>query len=99
MSPAEPSVSRRRLLTGSTRPSSPPALVAVIGETCLARAGIVCQTCRDACPVGAIRFRPTLRGVATPTVLPDACTGCGECVSSCPTAAVRVRDGETADVG
>lgn len=99
MSVPKPSVSRRRLLTGGTRPSRPPALSAVIGESCLARAGIVCQTCRDACPVGAIRFRPVLRGVATPTVLPDLCTGCGECVSPCPTAAVRVLDGETADAG
>ena len=98
MSLAKPPVSRRRLLTGGTRPTPPPALLAVIGATCLARAGIVCQTCRDACPVGAIRFRPVLRGVATPTVLPDACTGCGECVPSCPTAALRVLDGETADV-
>jgi ferredoxin-type protein NapF len=32
--------------------------VALIGDLCLAEAGIVCRSCGEACPDSAIRFRP-----------------------------------------
>ena len=38
------------------------------GEACFAARGVVCQSCGDACPEGAIRFRPRLGGPALPTL-------------------------------
>jgi ferredoxin-type protein NapF len=66
------------------------AVQAQVGDRCLAQRGIVCQSCRDACPVGAISFRPMLGRVAVPEIGLDACTGCGACVAPCPVAAIKV---------
>jgi len=63
---------------------------ATIGEDCLALHGVVCQSCRDACPSAAIRFTLTLRSAPRPDVEADACTGCGACVGSCPAKAITV---------
>jgi ferredoxin-type protein NapF len=72
--------SRRAFLRGQLlyRP------VAVIGDTCLAEAGIECRSCGDACPELAIHFRPRI-GLPPQTFVKVAvCTGCGECVGACP---------------
>ena len=50
-----------------------------IADACLTRRGIVCRTCGDLCPVGAIRFRPILGGVPQPAIDAGTCTLCGEC--------------------
>ena len=68
----------------------PWAVVARVGPSCLAAAGVVCQACRDCCPVGAIRFRPVHGRVARPEIDLESCTGCGACVAPCPVAAIRV---------
>lgn len=65
--------------------------VAVLGEDCLARRGVMCQSCGDACPERAIRFRLTRGTAPQPAVDPQACTGCGACVAVCPADAVAVR--------
>jgi ferredoxin-type protein NapF len=88
-----PAPTRRALLLG--RPAAP-AHIAVIGEACLTRLGVVCQSCGDACPERAIRFRPLLGRVALPEVAADRCTGCGECVAVCPVAAIAVPPGAEA---
>ncbi len=60
---------------------------AKISKTCLTAQGVVCFSCRDACPERAISFAPN-RGVAQP-VLDDArCTACGACVAACPASAI-----------
>ena len=64
--------------------------IPTVDEGCLARAGITCAACREVCPTDAIRFRPALRRVATPSILTDACTGCGACLGVCPVAALRL---------
>ncbi|MGI6852190.1 ferredoxin-type protein NapF [Mesorhizobium sp. 1B3] len=64
--------------------------VGAISEACLAKGGIACMTCRDACPQDAIRFRPRVGGPFTPEVLADACNGCGACVAPCPAGAIRM---------
>jgi len=64
--------------------------VAVISETCLAWAGVVCRTCGDICEAGAIRFHPQVGQAARPAVDLSICTGCGACVAPCPNHAVRI---------
>jgi len=71
--------------------------VAAIDESCFARRGIHCQTCGDACPETAIRFRPRLGGPPEPEVASDSCNGCGACLAACPASAVDLRPLETAD--
>lgn len=78
-------IPRRHLLAG--RLAAPPVGVA-IGEGCLAFAGIVCHTCREICPEGAIRLE-LARGAAPRPILDAArCTGCGACVAACPGRAI-----------
>jgi len=60
-------------------------------ESCLARQAVVCQSCRDACPEGAIVFTPTLGRVARPQLRASACSACGLCVAACPVSAVSLR--------
>lgn len=59
-------------------------------DTCLALNFVDCQSCRDACPAMAIRFRPTRGGPFRPELDEDACTGCGACLSVCPVGALAV---------
>ena len=72
------------------RAAAPWAVAAWVGQSCLAAAGVVCQACRDCCPVDAIRFRPVPGRVARPEIDLESCTGCGACVAPCPVAAIRV---------
>lgn len=62
----------------------------VIAEACLARRGVECRICGEACDSGAIRFRPRLGSVAQPVLNLEACTGCADCVAPCPVAAITV---------
>jgi ferredoxin-type protein NapF len=73
--------------------------VAAIFDTCLARLGIACMTCRDSCPQDAIRFRPRTGGPFLPEIDVDTCIGCGACIARCPAEAIGVapRPQETAD--
>ncbi|HEY0502773.1 MAG TPA: ferredoxin-type protein NapF [Lysobacter sp.] len=68
--------------------------VAVAGDTCLPRHGVVCSSCRDACPERAIAFPLTSR-VPLPVVDADRCSGCGACVAVCPADAISLRPAAT----
>lgn len=70
----------------------PWSAVARIDATCLARLGVECDSCGDACEPHAIRFRPR-PGATVPEPRVDAasCTGCGSCVRVCPASAIDVR--------
>jgi ferredoxin-type protein NapF len=59
---------------------------------CLARHGVECRICGDACDADALRFVPTLGGVAQLRLEREVCSGCGECVSRCPVHALRMVD-------
>lgn len=66
-----------------------------IGPSCFAPNGIACQSCRDACPEDAIRFRPRVGGPFLPELDESACTGCGRCISVCPASAITVAERST----
>ena len=90
--PRHQAMSRRALLLRGDRPEDDATLPVKVGDGCLARRGVVCQSCRDACPENAIRFRPAPgRVVAVPEIEGSACTGCGECVVACPVAAIEIK--------
>ena len=63
-------------------------LGARVGDGCLSARGVVCASCREACPETAIHVAPGARGPA----LIDAgrCTGCGACVGICPAGAIAL---------
>lgn len=86
-----PDLKRRSFLLGRFADTHQPAgpSVAVIGQSCFARHGIACMSCRDACPTGAVRFELALGG-ACPRIMTDACTGCGDCIQSCPADAIQI---------
>ncbi|WP_406872243.1 ferredoxin-type protein NapF [Aminobacter sp. P9b] len=72
--------------------AAPPAFahVVAISDACLARSGVSCMTCRDACPEAAIAFRPRIGGPFVPELNESACTGCGACIGLCPSQAIAV---------
>lgn len=65
-------------------------LRAVVADTCLPRHGVVCSSCRDACPERAIAFPLTSR-IPVPVVDADRCSGCGACVAICPAGATSLQ--------
>jgi ferredoxin-type protein NapF len=83
------SACRPRALT-RTGDSPPWALLARIGDNCLARRDIECRVCGDWCGAGAIRFAPRLGGSPLPAIDGGRCTGCGACVAPCPSAAIAI---------
>lgn len=82
-----------RALERDAEDGEPWAHKAEIGNTCLARRGIVCRSCGETCDEGAIRFRPESGGVARPRVNLDGCNGCGGCLRVCPVDAIQIRTG------
>jgi ferredoxin-type protein NapF len=59
-----------------------------ISDQCLPRRGVICQSCKDACPASAIVVAPAR--VPTPVIALDRCTGCGACVAVCPVEAIAI---------
>lgn len=75
------------------RQESPWLKLAVIDQRCLASQGIVCQSCKDACEAGAIRFSRQVGQVPQPHIMAENCTGCGACQAPCPGSAISIQAG------
>jgi ferredoxin-type protein NapF len=75
---------------GMREPHEQSPLKAAMLQSCLARRGVMCRTCGDACAERAIRFVLERGGVAAPHVAFASCTGCGACVHVCPANAVAL---------
>ena len=69
---------------------------ALIGDACLTQQGIMCQSCKDACGDGAIRFAYGAARVAAPQIDLARCTGCGACAAPCPAEAISFQKLEAA---
>ena len=72
-----------------TEGGAPWDAVALVGAGCLARKGVVCRSCEDACEPRAIRF--AVGPPAAPKIDLGACTGCGACVAPCPVDAIEIQ--------
>lgn len=84
-----PNPSRRAFLFRSETPDPNPPSV-VLAATCFAFHGVQCESCRDTCEAGALRFMLQLGAMARPVFDPAACTRCGECARVCPANAITV---------
>jgi len=62
----------------------PRQLLAGISAGCLAKLGITCVRCIEACEYDAIVARPALGGRTKMQINHQACIGCGMCISTCP---------------
>jgi ferredoxin-type protein NapF len=82
---AAPRLSRRGLFRGAPGVARP-----WVGADCLAAGGVMCRSCGDVCPEGAITFPPLLGRVAQPLLDAGRCTSCGECVVACPVGALAM---------
>lgn len=71
----------------------PWSLGIAISDGCIARQGVECRVCGEACGEAAIRFRPRIGGAALPVIEAERCTGCGACVAPCPAAAIEIKHG------
>ncbi|MFO1273296.1 MAG: 4Fe-4S dicluster domain-containing protein [Rubrivivax sp.] len=81
---------RRAFLRGRANPAAEAGVPVLFGEACLARHGVECRVCGEACDAGAIRFPPRRGGAALPVADFAKCTGCGDCMGPCPVQAVSV---------
>lgn len=80
-----------KALRGDTERDRPwHSTVVEIGDSCLAKNGVVCRSCGEACGERAIRFPPRVGGVAEPRLERALCSGCGSCIGVCPVQAVSL---------
>jgi ferredoxin-type protein NapF len=69
--------------------AAPPRVA--LTERCLTERGVYCESCRDACETGALRFVAQIGAVPKPLFAADLCTQCGDCARVCPQDAIKVR--------
>jgi formate hydrogenlyase subunit 6/NADH:ubiquinone oxidoreductase subunit I len=92
-------VARRRFLTGRFAPHAADSILDHFGASplrpailkgCVARQGVACRSCADACDQQAMRFELKPGGIALPRARFEACTGCGICADVCPVQSIAM---------
>jgi ferredoxin-type protein NapF len=81
------------LLRSEMRAPLPPSVA--VGPGCLALNGVYCESCRDSCEPGALRFVLQQGAPPRPVFEPQICTRCGECAAACPVNAISVAPKES----
>lgn len=59
-----------------------------IGDKCLAKNAIYCQSCRDECETSIIKFNYIDSSIPQPSLNDLDCNQCGACIKSCPQGAI-----------
>jgi len=59
-----------------------------IGDKCLAKNDIYCQSCRDECETNVIKFNYLDSSIPKPSIIEQDCSQCGACLTSCPQDAI-----------
>ena len=62
-----------------------------VSDRCFASNGVYCESCREACQFGALRFAPQLDSVPQIAYDTEFCTLCGECALACPQDAISMQ--------
>lgn len=89
MTSGVPNPSRRAFFLRGRRPD-PAQPSVVLAETCFAFHGVQCESCRDTCEAGALRFMLQAGALPRPVFDAERCTRCGECAKVCPASAITV---------
>ena len=95
MAPYLQNPSRRAFLLRGAVPDPAQPSVA-LAATCFAFNGIHCESCRDTCETGALRFMLQVGASPRPVFDAERCTRCGECARVCPANAITVAPREYA---
>lgn len=74
----------------NSRDSAPWDNHASIDNACLSEQGVVCHSCKDACPEAAISLHWQAGVTPIPSINTNQCSGCGACVIGCPTDAINI---------
>lgn len=61
-----------------------------LSTSCFALRGVHCESCRDSCEVGALRFVAQLGQPSKPVFDTSLCNGCAECAKLCPANAIEI---------
>jgi ferredoxin-type protein NapF len=91
MNPSPVTNSARRAFLLRNHVSPPQAARVALTGQCFANNGVYCDSCRDTCESGALRFMLQRGAVPKPILDSSLCTQCGACAAVCPQSAIRVQ--------
>ncbi len=82
-------VCQQPLFVSPSEDRKPWPMTLEIGDKCLAKNNIYCQSCRDECETNVIKFNYVNSSIPTPSLNDVDCIQCGACISSCPQSVIK----------